>query len=242
MVNGNWGTLSVQNNWMFANWYAEQKFFCFDTFPPVEGKVRKCGVCVLLCFIKPLLGNRYVRSRGFIVSEPRETHPQSEIADVPTLPCPPLDNLGCSDPHPSPWLRRCLYRSPPLPLRTDPATTTLTTRGLCPGGSVVWAGTKFLGGCSRNLSRTERKTKVVVGTLFFLRRDTSSKSSKFEKKRFHTLLQVSNITCSTLGQDWQISDIATVHTDLPLAEKYQNKRTLVQRTYQLVNIQIFCTR
>jgi len=31
------------------------------------------GVCVLLCFIKPILGNRYVRSRGFIVSEPRET-------------------------------------------------------------------------------------------------------------------------------------------------------------------------
>jgi len=27
-------------------------------------------VCVLLCFIKPILGNRYERSRGFIVSEP----------------------------------------------------------------------------------------------------------------------------------------------------------------------------
>jgi hypothetical protein len=36
-------------------------------------------VSVLLCFIKPILGNCYVRSRGFIVSEPRETHPQSEI-------------------------------------------------------------------------------------------------------------------------------------------------------------------
>ena len=59
-------------------------------------------VCVLLCFIKPILGNRYVRCRGFIVSEPRETHPRSEIADVPTLPCPPLNNLGCPDPHPSP--------------------------------------------------------------------------------------------------------------------------------------------
>jgi hypothetical protein len=29
--------------------------------------------CVLLCFIKPILGNRYVRFRGFIVSEPRVT-------------------------------------------------------------------------------------------------------------------------------------------------------------------------
>jgi len=57
---------------------------------------------VLLCFFKPILGNRYVRSRGFIVSEPRETHPGSEIADVPTSPCPPLKNLGCPDPHPSP--------------------------------------------------------------------------------------------------------------------------------------------
>ena len=49
------------------------------------------GSRVLLCFIKAILGNRYVRSRGFIVSEPRETHPRSEIADVPTLPCLPLD-------------------------------------------------------------------------------------------------------------------------------------------------------
>ena len=35
-------------------------------------------VCVLLCFIKPILGNRYARSRGYMVSEPRETHPRSE--------------------------------------------------------------------------------------------------------------------------------------------------------------------
>ena len=34
------------------------------------------------------------------MSEPRETHPRSEIADVPTSPCPPYDNLGCPDPHP----------------------------------------------------------------------------------------------------------------------------------------------
>jgi len=46
-------------------------------------------VCVLLCFIQPVLGNRYVRSRGFIMCEPREKHPRSEIADVPTSPCPP---------------------------------------------------------------------------------------------------------------------------------------------------------
>ena len=43
---------------------------------------------VLLWFIKSILGNRYVRCRGFIVSEPRKTHPRSEIADVPTSPCP----------------------------------------------------------------------------------------------------------------------------------------------------------
>ena len=51
---------------------------------------KRLFVCVLFCFIKPILGNRYVRSRGFIVSEPRETHPRSEIADVPTSPCPTL--------------------------------------------------------------------------------------------------------------------------------------------------------
>jgi len=77
------------------------------------------GRCVFRFFIKPILWNRYVRSRGFIVSEPRETHPRSEIGDVSTSPCPPLDNLGCLDLHPAPSLRRWLYRSPPLPLRTD---------------------------------------------------------------------------------------------------------------------------
>ena len=50
---------------------------------------RSC-MCVLLCLIRSILGNRYVRSRGFIVSEPRETHPRSKIADVLTSPCPPL--------------------------------------------------------------------------------------------------------------------------------------------------------
>ena len=61
-------------------------------------------VSVLLCFIKPILGNRYVRCRGFIVSEPRETHPQSEIADVPTYPVPPMITWGVwnLDPHPPP--------------------------------------------------------------------------------------------------------------------------------------------
>jgi len=100
---------------------------------------------VLLCFIKPILGNRYVRSRGFIVSEPREMHPRSEIADVPTLPCPPLDNLGCPDP-PSTLTTSLATLVPSSSSSNGPSTvtTTLTTRGLCPGGSVVWAGPKFV--------------------------------------------------------------------------------------------------
>jgi len=60
------------------------------------------SLCVLLCFIKPILGSRYVRSRGFNVSEQSKTHPWSEIANVPTSPWPPLDNLGCPDTHPQP--------------------------------------------------------------------------------------------------------------------------------------------
>jgi len=68
---------------------------------PTRSKLSLC-VFIFFCFIKPILGNHYVRSRGFIVSEPRETHPRSEITDVPTLPCPPLDNLWCPDPYPPP--------------------------------------------------------------------------------------------------------------------------------------------
>ena len=43
---------------------------------------REDRVCVLLCFIKPILGNHYVWSRGFIVSEPMETYPRSKIVVV----------------------------------------------------------------------------------------------------------------------------------------------------------------
>ena len=81
-------------------WYLLQT--CQWACPYISLCSNRWDWCVLLCFIKLILGNPYVRSRGCIVSEPRETHPRSEIADVPTLPCPPLDNLGCPDPHPPP--------------------------------------------------------------------------------------------------------------------------------------------
>ena len=42
-------------------------------------------VCVLLCFIKPILGNHYVRSRGFIVSEQgRRTHDPRSSTSQPS--------------------------------------------------------------------------------------------------------------------------------------------------------------
>jgi len=47
---------------------------------------------------------------AFIVSKPRETHPRSEIANVPTSPCPLLDNLGCPDPPPTTQSNTCLLK------------------------------------------------------------------------------------------------------------------------------------
>jgi len=59
-------------------------------------------------------------------------------------PPPPLDNLGWLDPRPPPWLRRLLYWSPLLPLRTDPAVNTVTVdnQGQNSGGPRlrVWTG------------------------------------------------------------------------------------------------------
>jgi len=51
----------------------------FDKFRQMNAHF---SVCVLLCFIKPILGNRYVRSQGFIVSEPSETHPRSVTDEI----------------------------------------------------------------------------------------------------------------------------------------------------------------
>jgi len=48
------------------------------------------------------------------MSEPRETHPRSESADVPTSPYPLLDNLGCPDPHPAPCLNYVAGYTGPL--------------------------------------------------------------------------------------------------------------------------------
>ena len=46
-------------------------------------------MCAWLCFIKLILGNRYVRSWGFTVSEPREKHHRFEIAASQPHPVPP---------------------------------------------------------------------------------------------------------------------------------------------------------
>jgi len=48
--------------------------------------------CVLLCFIKPILGKHYVRSWGFIVSEPSEVHPDLRRPNLSLSPlvCPIL--------------------------------------------------------------------------------------------------------------------------------------------------------
>ena len=71
---------------------------------------KRTMVCVLLCFIKPILRNRYFPG----VSSCQQT----------------LDNnLGVPDPNPPPSLRRWLYQSPSLPFRTDPASKPLTIRG-----------------------------------------------------------------------------------------------------------------
>ena len=87
--------------------------------------------------------------------------PRSEIADVPTSPCPPLDNLGFSPSTLNTWL------DAPVPSSSSsngPTTTTLTTRGLCPGGSVVWAGPKF---DRTHWSRTGGPVAVQFNLIYF---------------------------------------------------------------------------
>jgi len=55
-----------------------------------------------------------------------------EIVMVPGFPRvnrPQIITWGLPDPHPSPWLCRWLYQSPPLPLQTDPTTNTVDNKG-----------------------------------------------------------------------------------------------------------------
>ena len=89
------------------------------------------------------MGNHYVRSRGFHCEWAKGEHPRSEIADVPTSPCPPLEP-GVSGSSPSTLTTSLTTPIPSSSSLNRPTTTMLTTRGLCPGGSGGWASPKFV--------------------------------------------------------------------------------------------------
>jgi len=76
-------------------------------------------VCVLLCFIKPILGNYYGLGVYSWASQ-GSTQPQLRIVYVPPHPILSQTTWEWPYPHPSTQLRRWLHRSPPLPLWTDP--------------------------------------------------------------------------------------------------------------------------
>ena len=73
-----------------------------------------------VCFIKPILGIFTVPG------SPRVNRPQ-------------ILTWGLPDPHPPPYLRRWLYQSPPLPLRTDPTTNAVDNQGPALAGSALAA-------------------------------------------------------------------------------------------------------
>jgi len=55
-------------------------------------------VCAALFYLTDI--GESLRSQGFLESEPRGTHPRRNRRHLPS-PCPPFNNLGCPDPHPS---------------------------------------------------------------------------------------------------------------------------------------------
>jgi len=90
------------------------------------------SVCVLLCFIKPILENPYVQSQVRRTHDPRS--PTSHRRDP-----------GVTGSSPSAIPTSLATPIPSSCSLNGPTTTTLTTTGLCPGGSVVWASPKFVG-------------------------------------------------------------------------------------------------
>jgi len=107
--------------------FAEVAFTCsgccvFSCPLPFFKFLKSLSVCVCcFVFIEPILGNRYGpgvipwgRGPGVAGSSP-STLTTSLVTPVPS----------CNSSN-------------------GPTTTPLTTRGLCPGGSVVWAGPKFV--------------------------------------------------------------------------------------------------
>jgi len=66
-------------------------------------------VCVCIVLL-----NRYwgiINVPGFHHERAKGDAPTIQDRRHPSSPCPPIDNLGCPDPHPPPLLRRWLYRS-----------------------------------------------------------------------------------------------------------------------------------
>ena len=97
------------------------RFYSFQQRLVVAQIQHGACVCVLLCFINPMFGNQY--SPGVI---------------------PEIRGPGVAGSSPSTLTTSLAIPVPSSSSLNGPKTTTLTTRGLCPGGSVVWAGPKFV--------------------------------------------------------------------------------------------------
>ena len=100
-------------------------------------------LCVLLCFIKPILG-KLLRSRTGVTCERArqvDTHPRFRNAGVHPHPVL-LPTIWWPDAYTSPTLLAILV--PSSSTSNGPTTTPLTTRGFCHVGSAVWASPKFV--------------------------------------------------------------------------------------------------
>jgi len=101
-------------------------------------------VCVLLCFIKPILGNHHGPGVSSRASQGGHTHDPRSLISLLTL-CP-LAEPGVSGSSPCTLTTSVVILIPSSYSSKGPTTATLTTKGMRPGGSIVrvWAGPKFV--------------------------------------------------------------------------------------------------
>jgi len=104
-------------------------------------------LCALLCFVKLILGNRHglwvfseadQGARAHEMDRKRATSPQINLTWISLVPPRTLGGQILT-------LHLDYVLAIPIPSSASsngPTTTPLTTRGFCPGGSVVWAGPK----------------------------------------------------------------------------------------------------
>jgi len=143
-----------QRDFVFCLFWNSGSIFFLGSLPPpqplylaeTKSYMQNCTkwrVCVAL-FYWTDIGKSLCTVTGLRRERAKGDAPTIRDRWRPNLTLSPLRYPGVSGSSPSTLTKSLAIPVPSSSSSNGPTTTTLTTKGMCPGGSVVWAGPKFV--------------------------------------------------------------------------------------------------